>query len=229
MFFKELFKMFQKSDLLTQAVNDAHEMIEISYDLYKNVVEMLLKPNPKFNCEDVAKEDFLLNHFEKSIRRKAYEHISINDKEDQNLYTAVILLTIVSNIERLGDYCKNICDMSAYKAKMVNADLNTKITELSAKIDLSYNNTIKAFKETDPVLAEKVIDDHYRIKLEVDSILDDLIGRDTQTGENVVVYALSFRFMKSISAHLMNIASSITNPIDKIGHYVKNDQEKDDE
>jgi len=221
--------MFQKGDLLSQAVSDAHEMMDISYDLFSNVVKMLLKAETKYDCEYVIKQDYLLNHFEKSIRRKAYEHISINDKEDQNLYTAVILLTIVSNIERLGDYCKNICDMAEYKTKMADGTLNSKISALSVKIDANYIQTISAFKDTNPPLARKVIDDHYAIKLEIDALLNDLIGKETAVGENLVIYALTLRFMKSISSHLMNVASSITNPIDKIGHYIKNGIEKDDE
>lgn len=229
MFFKELFKMFQKGDLLSQAVSDTHEMMDISYELYSNVIAMLVQSEAKYDYEYVIKQDYLLNHFEKSIRRKAYEHISLNDKEDQNLYTAVILLTIVSNIERLGDYCKNICDMAEYKIKMTNNDLNSRIATLATKIDANYIQTITSFKETNSGIAKKVIDDHYAIKLEIDALLVDLINKETAAGENLVIYALTLRFMKSISAHLMNVASSITNPIDKIGHYVKNGIEKDDE
>ncbi len=61
--------------------------------------------------------------------------------------------------------------------------------------------------------------EHWWIARRTDEILATLIGHD-DTGlpcKEAVTTALYVRFLKRVSAHLMNIASSVVNPFDRIG------------
>ncbi len=221
---KQFLKMLSNQDLLTQALNDTHEMAEISLRLYELAVRQTFEqPQTALTPEDiekVRKKDFLLNHFEKSIRKKVFEHIAINDKEEQQLSTAFILTTIVNNFERIGDYSKNISEIAEIKHMLTDEGWNVKLKEYSEKIKEIFQDTLNAFKNADYDLAKKVIDVHFEIKSRINDDLVVIATKEPPLTVNYAAYALYLRYSKRISSHLMNIATSITNPIDKIGYYV---------
>jgi len=221
---KQFLKMLSNQDLLTQALNDTHEMAEISLRLYElSVRQTFEQPHTALTPEDiekVRKKDFLLNHFEKSIRKKVFEHIAINDKEEQQLSTAFILTTIVNNFERIGDYSKNISEIGEIKHMLIDEEWNVKLKEYSEKIKEIFQDTLNAFKNADYDLAKKVIDVHFEIKSRINDDLVVIATKQPPLTVNYAAYALYLRYSKRISSHLMNIATSITNPIDKIGYYV---------
>lgn len=221
---KQFFKMLSKQDLLTQALNDTHEMAEISFRLYELALRQTFEqPETALTPEDiekVRKKDFLLNHFEKSIRKKVFEHIAINDKEEQQLATAFILTTIVNNIERIGDYSKNISEIAEIKHMLKDEEWNKSLRDYSDRIKEIYQDTLNAFRNGDYDIAKKVIDVHYDLKSSINDDLVVIATKEPPLNVNYAAYALFLRYSKRISSHLMNIASSITNPIDKIGYYV---------
>jgi phosphate uptake regulator len=231
---KQFFKMLATQDLLTQALNDTHEMADIAIRLYNHVLRITFE-NPQSEVtadeiEQVRKKDFLLNHFERSIRKKVFEHIAINDKEEQQLHTAFILTTIVNNFERIGDYSKNISEIAEIKRMLKDEEWNRVLVSYSAEIRQVFEDTLKSFKNGDYDLAKKVIDAHYKIKSKINEDLIVIATKEPPLSVNYAAYALFLRYLKRISSHLMNIATSITNPIDKIGYYVGDEGDtKDDE
>ncbi|NOR44496.1 MAG: hypothetical protein GQ534_02835 [Candidatus Delongbacteria bacterium] len=232
--FKQFFNLIKKQDLLTQALNDSYEMSSIAMEMFNLVTEMLFADlNAKVSdgeVEEVKKKDYLLNHFDRSIRKKVFEHVIVNEKPDQELYTSLTLITIVQNLERLGDYSKNLNEIAEIKHVMKSHAYNKLVEDYSKVLKKMYLDTFKSFKKADVELATGVIDEHFRFKNEIDDKLTELATKEPDTNVNYVTYALILRYFKRISAHLMNIATSITNPIDKIGYYVGDENViKDDE
>lgn len=230
---KQFFKMLSKQDLLTQALNDTQEMAEISLKQYKYVIGLTFDDinreiTPE-EIEEVRKLDYLINHFERSIRKKVFEHIAINDKEEQQLYTAFILTTIVNNFERIGDYSKNIAEIAEIKRMLKDESWNKKLKKYSEEILEIFSDTLKAFKNGDSDLANKVVNTHFDLKTNINEDLVDIAVKEPSSEVNYVSYGLFLRYSKRVSSHLMNIATSITNPIDKIGYYVGDEEIKDDE
>jgi phosphate uptake regulator len=231
---KEFFKMLSSNDLLTQAVNDANEMFSIANEMFDLVTNMIFAdPAEKVSedqIEEVKKKDYLLNHFDRSIRKKVFEHVIVNEKPDQELYTSFTLITIVQNLERLGDYSKNINEIAEVKHVLKSEEYNSLLKKYVEILKKMYKDTFRSFKQADTETATEVIDVHFKFKSEMDDKLIELATKEPDPAINYVTYALMLRYFKRISAHLMNVATSITNPIDKIGYYVGDDNVlKDDE
>lgn len=229
---KQFFKMLSKQDLLTQGLNDTHEMGAISLKQYKHVIELVFNSTLEISheeIEEIRKQDYLINHFERSIRKKVFEHIAINDKEEQQLYTAFILTTIVNNLERIGDYSKNISEIAEAKKVLKDNAWNIKLKKYSEDTLDLFVKTLDAFKNGNDTLAAKVIDIHFEIKNKIDEDLVNIVSIPPPLNVNYAAYALFLRYLKRISSHLMNISTSVTNPIDKIGYYVGDEEIKDDE
>ena len=78
---------------------------------------------------------------------------------------------------------------------------------------------IEALPKGDVEKAKEVMGEHWWISRRADEILNSLIVRSDPVlvCSEAVSSALYVRFLKRISAHLMNIASSVVNPFDRIG------------
>jgi len=219
MIFNEIFKLWKRSDLLTQSIDDTNEMLSIAYKMYKLVYKQLFVGYSEDDAEKIKKMDYLLNHFEKSIKKKVFEHVTLNSKEDQDIYSAFLISAIVSDIERIGDYNKNINEIAESKDLLKSEKYNKILEDTASQMKQIFKSTMKAFKNSDKDLACKLNNEQFEAKSKIDDIIDELVRLKGVEGTNFVPYALTLRYMKRLSAHLMHINSSITNPIDMIGYY----------
>jgi phosphate uptake regulator len=82
-----------------------------------------------------------------------------------------------------------------------------------------FSLLIEALPKGDEAKAKEVMSEHWWIARRADEILNSLIVREDPdlVCSEAVSTALYVRFLKRISAHLMNIASSVVNPFDRIG------------
>ncbi len=218
--FKQFFKNWNNTDLITQSVNDSHELFKIAEEMFKltkaKYGKKIMTDTEELG-EEIKKKDYLLNHYDKSIRKKIYEHVILSEKEDQELYTSLILFSIVGDIERLGYYTKNMFEV------LTLADLSDKVMNVNLKsmldnIENLFSKTIEAYKASNVSNAKEINDEYFKYKTELDEIIEKLIVKNDFI--NPAAYALFFRFLKRIGAHLMHISTSISNPIDQIGYYV---------
>jgi phosphate uptake regulator len=78
---------------------------------------------------------------------------------------------------------------------------------------------IEALPTADVAKAKEVMGEHWWIARRSDEILNSLIAHSDNdlVCHEAVSTALYARFLKRVSAHLMNIASSVVNPFDRIG------------
>lgn len=224
MILDDILNIWKKRDLLSQAISDCNEMLLISQKFFNMVSEPLINLDSEttFDKEIVKKKDYLLNHFERSIKKKTFEHMSISDKREQNLYHGIITITCSIEIERLGDYCKNIFEVVELKDRLKNGALNSLTKSYLEDLKEMFDRCGSAFVETEKDDAKVVIDKHYTLKTSIDDKLMELALQDN--GENFTLYALLFRYLKRVSSHLRNIATAITNPIDKMGFYIEEDE-----
>jgi len=131
----------------------------------------------------------------------------------------------VIDIERIGDYTKNIYDLARSHPKRLKAgSLEAKLQEIEAHITEVFTHAIEAFKEGDEELARQVMEEY---KEEISTDCDDMAGdvisgkvSDLESPEAAAV-VLYVRFLKRIGSHSRNIATSIVNPFHRIGYQEK--------
>ena len=212
--FGDFFKIWQKSSLLNEATEETNKMLEMTKDMYVFSLRVLMD-NEK-EVSDIYKLDQELNQMQISVRRKVLEHLSINPKQDTT--GALILVTIVVDIERIGDYAKNLIELAHLYPERLCGTYCDRVHKFETEITKIFDNTIKAFKEADETLAEQVMSTHAKLAPEVEKLIEDIINDKTLAGREAVIYALLARFLKRVSAHLKNVASSVVNPFHRLGY-----------
>ncbi len=197
------------------------EAFEEGLDMLLQVKYMYIETN-KLLFEEV-KEGFDPYSIDKQvkkreieIREKILKHLAFGaDKVD--IAPALSLSSIVIDIERIGDYCKNMFELAEiYPEKLDEDSYIQKLKEMSEEISHEFDVTYLAFKEADEEKAEYVMKKHLEINKILENLLREVAKDDFLKPRKAIIIALLTRYLKRVSAHLKNVASSIVNPYPKI-------------
>ena len=214
---KQFLEIFRKDNLLQQAFDRSVEMLELDSRMFVTAVESLRKRDDARLDMDVYAADQKINHYEREVRRKAMTHLALG--QGANLHGGMVLISIVIDIERIGDYTKNIVDLALrHPERLQCGPFEKRVSRVEATVIKAFDRLIQALPASDMEAAGEVMSEHWWITRKTDDIVNRLIdGESGLEGPDAVAVALYSRFLKRISAHQMNIASSIVNPFDRIG------------
>ncbi len=216
--FKQFFELFRKDNLLQQAYDRSLEMLEADREMFLAAASSLREHDDARIKLDIYAKDQLINAYEREVRRKVLTHLALSSS--RSIAAGLALVSIVIDIERIGDLTKNIVDLALrHPGKLHCGSLEPDVRKIETTVKTMFTLLIEALPKGDVAKAKEVMGEHWWISRRADEILNTLINRtepDLVCNEAVAT-ALYVRFLKRISAHLMNIASSVVNPFDRIG------------
>jgi phosphate uptake regulator len=219
--FKELLKIFGNDSLLNEVIKMTNKMFEENQRLVESALKSLVN-NEKFEI-DVYAEDKRINRFERDVRRKILEHLTINPQQD--VAAALAALGVVRDIERVGDYTKNYFELAQLYQKKFEGKYAGRLLTVKDKFLKQFPLTREVLAKGDAEKAKQVIDLYYQeIAVEIDNLVKDVMA-DSIDSKDAVAYVLLSRYLKRSAAHLANIASSVSNPFHRIGFGMKNKKE----
>jgi len=216
--FREFFQLWKKAGLLSEALKETENMLLVAKNMFSFSLRVLMDKEKE--KEDIYKIDRELNKLQRNVRRKILEHLSINPQQDVTF--CLVLITIVIDIERIGDYSKNLIELSHKYPQRLKGKYIERIREIEKGIEGLFDETINAFKNADIDLARKIMERHARIAVYCEEVVEDLV-EDTEVSSKMgIICALLARYLKRVSAHLKNIASGVSNPFHRLGYKPKN-------
>jgi phosphate transport system protein len=214
----QFFELFRKDNMLQQAHDRSLEMLEADRDMFLAASSSLREHDDARIELDIYAKDQLINAYEREVRRKVLTHLALSSS--RSIAAGLALVSIVIDIERIGDLTKNIVDLALnHPGRLTCGSLEEDIRKIETTVKTMFTLLIEAFPDGDDDKAKEVMSEHWWIARRSDEILNILIARTAPdlVCHDAVSTALYVRFLKRISAHLMNIASSIVNPFDRIG------------
>jgi phosphate uptake regulator len=173
---------------------------------------------------DVYQHDKTINKLVRDIRKKLMTHLMISDKSE--VISGLTLAIVVNNIERIGDYTKNIADLAILHKKTLHAaEFEETVVSIEKRVKDFFDWTIKAFPESDVELARQVVHQYKDVSRDTTILINTLIKGECEFNiSDAVTLALYIRFLKRVGAHLYNICTSIVNPFHRIGFKEKNNE-----
>jgi|TARA_Y100000996_G_scaffold355659_1_gene296249 phosphate uptake regulator len=218
--FKQIFEIFKSDSLYEQALTECHEMLEIVREMFNESINSLRNSDTAEIPIDIYATDKKINEFERDVRRKVMTHLAIGGKED--IGSGLILVSVVIDIERIGDYTKNIYDLALNHPKKLTAgSLESTLNDMENSTKEFLNKAIDAFKNQDIDLARSLMTDY---KKEIASTSNDIVnalvsGQNAEfSSDKASALCLYARYLKRIAAHSRNLVSSIVNPFERIGY-----------
>jgi phosphate uptake regulator len=158
-----------------------------------------------------------VNSLQKDIRKRVVEHLSLQPTVD--VAACLVLMSVVKDAERLGDYCKNLYEVTELLAKPVDRELFTKYFDgIEKDILTMFDLTEKAFIEADEEKARLTWDYKTRLTKDCNRIVTELAKCDLSVNE-AVCFVLVARYFKRLIAHLVNIATSVILPLSDLDYF----------
>lgn len=202
----------KKSHLVNRAFDEMSEMLAQDLSLVSAATECLL--NKEASPPNVQSIEEQINSSERLIRRLVLEHLTLNP--DQDLSASLALLSVVHDVERIGDYAKSILEIAGMAPELgLDTEAGRVIEKLAREVPEVLRSTVEAFGDSDPDKASDVMARHREIKGRTDALLEQVVGDSDSDSESVVLAVVS-RYLRRISAHASNVASSIVNPLDLV-------------
>lgn len=213
--FKKLFSWWQEDILLKEALEDSAVALEKAGQMFSFAMNLLFEGvGEEKSVYDMDRE---INELQIGTRTKVLQHLTVNPEQD--VTASLVLITIIVDIERLGDFAKNIVELHQMATgKLVDGRYVAEIRNIREKIEDSIPLTKAAFVEADAEQAKALMADYVWVGHKCDNVLDLLVGDETLAVREAVVYGLLFRYLKRIAAHLRNISSSVVNPFHRVGY-----------
>lgn len=216
--FKNLIQFWKGKDFLSRVLEEFKGMLDDSKTMFISVCERLIdnKEVPGLKSK-IYEIDRKVNALQKDIRKKVVEHLSVQPSVD--VPTCLLLMSVVKDAERLGDYCKNLYEVTTLLAQPMDAQKYKSLFDgIDKEIIELFGETTKAFIESDENIAAKSWSYKDKINKRCDEIVSVLAKGDLPTNE-AVCFTLIARYYKRLSSHLINIATSVILPITDLDYF----------
>ncbi len=216
--YKKFIELFGKENLLDHALETTIKMLESDLEMFRASKESLRDNDNAELPFDIYEKDKQINKYEREVRRNVLTHLTITGVH--NIVPGLALVSIVIDVERIGDFTKNIAELAkAHPTRLDAGDFENDLVEIEKFIFIRFDQINKVLSGPDVDLARQMMAEHRDISSQCDKMMADIIsGKITlPTASDAVVLALYSRYLKRVASHLTNIASSIVNPFPRIG------------
>jgi len=221
--------LFKSDDLLKTAYENTAMMLKEDFNMLDISAKALRFSDKPPLDYDIYAQDKKINQFERDVRRQVAAHLAVAHPVDVS--AGLALISIVADVERIGDYTKNIYELAtAYPRKLTAGNYEEKLIESERIITEKFDKVARAFASSDTELAALVMKEHHSISGWCDVVVRDMIINPPEdfTTSQAVTLSLYIRHLKRISSHLTNIVSSVVNPFPRIGYRTKDTETDQD-
>ncbi len=214
---KKYTELFHKHNLLDEAASVTLQMLEIDAKMYKIAQKSLRESDTAEMQDDIRKMDRKVNRHLRDVRRKILTHLTVTGTI--NLVPGLVLASIVIDVERIGDYAKNIVDLARrHPKRLLGGKYEDAMKKIEESIAPNFDRVSVALSEQDQSAGRKIMSAEHEISKQCGAILEELLTAPSEdlSRQDIVSIALYMRFLKRINAHLTNVASAIVNPFPRI-------------
>ena len=225
---KELLSVFQSNSLMERAFEQSYEMLDITHEMFKVSKKVLRNSDTNEFTYDINGQDSKINKFQREVRKDVFNHLAMSGSED--LSSGMILASIVIDLERIGDFTKNIVEIAQNHPQRLHAgEFEDDLITLEHAVEDTFGRTIYCFKNSDEKAAFNLLKEYKWMSKAFDAKIQSLMrGEDTTlTTGSAVALAIYLRALKRIFSHLRNVTSSVVNPFHRIGFKPKKKKKKD--
>jgi phosphate uptake regulator len=167
-----------------------------------------------------------VNQLEREIRRELVVHSSVFGGIDSP--AVLVYMSVVKDIERVGDYAKNLLDLARDGADLSRSPNAEDWRRLAAEVSRFIADAGAAFHARDAARSRELRQQGDRLLSLFDERISALIRAD-ESGVQSVPRALAHRYLKRVVAHLMNLLSAVIMPMDKLDFFDEDPEDRLDD
>lgn len=214
-----LSEFFRREDWTENIIESFDTMVGLAEENFRLCVDRLVDSN---SIQEIRTElyarDREINAMERDIRRRIITHLAASPSEHE-IPVAFVLTSIVKDAERVGDYVKNLYEVHHLYGSSFDRSLYDPYYDgLRTAIKGLFVDVRRAFKEADEEAARAAIETARELMRHCETTIRQ-IAEGNHTVPEAVALVLVARHYKRILAHLVNIATGVVMPADKLDYY----------
>jgi phosphate uptake regulator len=212
---KQILQTYRTYKVIQESEKRIRAMIDLALSIFRaSSLALLRQQEVGF---DLYARDREINELVVDVRRKIVEHLSI--AACHNVGGELVFLKVINDIERVGDYAKNLMDL----AKMLPAPLpggrfHEQLIGMLPTVEGFFKKAERALFDGAEDDARSVIKGHLEINQACEGIVEALLKDKEIEAPEAIALALTARYFKRVSSHLKNVASTAVNPFPHIGY-----------
>lgn len=216
---RELLAIFRSDHPLKEMGGNFARMLTVTY-------EMTLEAGTIFFEEAVAPEerstiyrrDIEVNKLERTIRKQVIAHLSLKGSSPSLPY-CLLLMSLVKDAERIGDYAKNLSEVREYHpAPLPDDEYVAELGSIREGVERAFSVTAEVFAASDHERAVALIREGRTITHRCDMLVARVAASGYGAADATAV-VMGTRFYKRIAAHVLNILTSVVMPLHKLDYY----------
>ena len=219
--FREIVNLWKSEDLLSQAWDESYKMMMLSNEMFTQAIKYLREGENDETIRMLKKRDVEINTFQRDVRKKVVTHYAIS-QDIEDLPNGLVLLNMVVDVERVGDYTKNILDLALNHPNIIKSEeFSEDLYHVEQEVISRFSKTLEAIHTQDADVAQKLLTNYKTTLTSIsDTIVNGCISGEISLGNEskTVALALYARYLKRIGAHLKNITTVLVNPFDAVGY-----------
>jgi phosphate uptake regulator len=159
-----------------------------------------------------------VNKLERRIRKQVIAHLSLGSERGSLPY-CLLLMSLVKDVERIGDYAKNLAEVRDFHPAALPQDqIVSELREIRLGIEQNFAQIESAFQASDHEGAVELIREGRDLTRRCDAVVGRVARSDYGASEATVT-VMGARFYKRIAAHVLNVLSSVVMPLHKLDYY----------
>jgi len=216
--FKNLLQFWKGKDFLTEVLEEFKVMLEDTKEMFESVCKRLIHNEKEPGLEErIYAIDKKVNELQRNIRKRIVGHLSIQPSVDVS--TSLLLMSVVKDAERLGDYSKNLLEVVKLLQKPIDKEhYRGLFNNIENDIKNLFKKTKEAFMESDEAKANLSWKYETKLSKRCDEIIEKVAKGDLPTNE-AVCFVLMARYFKRLTAHLSNIGTSVVLPLSDLDYF----------
>lgn len=216
--FKKWLEIFKKDTLLDRAFKRSYEMLDLTRTMFIKSRESLRQREDIQIDINIRDKDLEVNKYEREVRRDVFNHLAV--RGTSTLSSGLALISIIIDIERIGDYTKNMVELAkTHPGKLSGGKFEDEIQKIGDDVTEQFKMTKHCLKYDDPEEGKAQLEKYFYINKACDRMVTGLVSEEDSNiaAGDAVALVLYIRWLKRINSHLRNITTGIVNPFDRIG------------
>ena len=216
--FRQWLAIFKKDTLLDRAYQRSFKMLDITLSMFKEAKKSLRHREDTEIDLSIKETDKEVNSYEREVRRMVFNHLAVQGTAE--LPSGLILISIIIDIERIGDYTKNMVELALdHPGKLHGGEFEQEIVRIEEALGDNFIQTKACFEKGQSEMAMELLRKYAWVNDSCDSIVEAVVKEKDKniTPGDAAALAIYTRWLKRINSHLRNITTSVVNPFDRIG------------
>jgi phosphate uptake regulator len=218
MFFKELFSVFKSDRPIDSASKDFARMLALAQEmvLEASAVYWGRAYSPEERTA-LYKKDVEVNKLQRRVRKQLVAHVT--NTECRHVAYAMLIMSLAKDVERIGDYAKNLVELADMQIDGLPDDENTQeLAQIRDATEELVRSAADVFLESEEDAATELTIEGRNTAKRCDKLIG-AVAEANYEGSTTVVLALGARFYKRIGGHVLNLLSGVIMPLHKLDYF----------